>query len=97
MAYNQTYTIDQYGNVSCAASPAEPQCLATIYLTNNSNQINYITSNGVNLNYQYDLAGNLINDGTHSYQWDAEGRLASVDGVAGQACPAASETMNRLP
>jgi YD repeat-containing protein len=24
--------------------------------------------------------------GTHTYQWDAEGRMVSVDGVAGQAC-----------
>src|SRR3989441_804405 len=24
--------------------------------------------------------------GSHTYQWDAENRLASVDGVAGQAC-----------
>ena len=28
----------------------------------------------------------MIGDGTHSYQWDAEERLVSVDGVAGQAC-----------
>jgi hypothetical protein len=25
-------------------------------------------------------------DGSCSYTWDAEGRLASVDGVAGEAC-----------
>jgi RHS repeat-associated protein len=87
VGYNQTYTIDAYGNMTCAATPAEPQCLATTYLTNHSNQINYITSNGVNLYYQYDSAGNLINDGTHSYQWDAEARLVSVDGTAGQPCP----------
>jgi hypothetical protein len=30
------------------------------------------------VNYTYDAAGNLLNDGTYSYQWDAEGRLAAV-------------------
>jgi len=28
--------------------------------------------------YQYDAAGNLLNDGTNTYQWDAEGRLTAV-------------------
>jgi RHS repeat-associated protein len=30
--------------------------------------------------YTYDSAGNLINDGTHSYTYDAENRLIKVDG-----------------
>jgi RHS repeat-associated protein len=38
----------------------------------------------------HDAAGDMTQDGTgvgtHTYQWDAEGRLVSVDGVAGQAC-----------
>jgi RHS repeat-associated protein len=29
--------------------------------------------------FSYDLAGDMIGDGIHSYQYDAEGRLASVD------------------
>ncbi len=32
--------------------------------------------------YQYDAAGNLTNDGRHSYTYDAENRLAQVDGGA---------------
>jgi YD repeat-containing protein len=28
--------------------------------------------------YGYDVAGDVTNDGTNSYQWDAEGRLAAV-------------------
>lgn len=28
--------------------------------------------------YQYDLNGNLLDDGTHQYQWDAENRLIKV-------------------
>jgi RHS repeat-associated protein len=30
--------------------------------------------------YQYDAAGNLTNDGSHSYTYDAEGRMIQVDG-----------------
>ena len=30
--------------------------------------------------YQYDAAGNLTNDGAHTYTYDAENRISSVDG-----------------
>jgi len=29
--------------------------------------------------YSYDAAGNLLNDGTHSYTYDAENRITKVD------------------
>jgi RHS repeat-associated protein len=32
--------------------------------------------------YSYDAAGNLLNDGSHGYQYDAENRIVSVDGGA---------------
>ena len=32
--------------------------------------------------YSYDVAGNLLNDGTHSYTYDAENHLIKVDGGA---------------
>jgi len=32
------------------------------------------------VNYTYDAAGNVTNDGAHSYTYDAENRLVSVDG-----------------
>ncbi|MBZ5671657.1 MAG: hypothetical protein LAO04_18260 [Acidobacteriia bacterium] len=32
--------------------------------------------------FTYDSAGNLTADGTHSYQWDGEGRLVTVDNGA---------------
>ncbi len=32
--------------------------------------------------YQYDAAGNMTNDGSHTYTYDAENRLISVDGGA---------------
>jgi YD repeat-containing protein len=30
--------------------------------------------------YQYDAAGNLLNDGNHKYTYDAENRVTTVDG-----------------
>ncbi|MGH9643999.1 MAG: RHS repeat-associated core domain-containing protein, partial [Terriglobales bacterium] len=33
--------------------------------------------------FSYDTAGNLLNDGTHQYFYDAENRLIQVDGAAG--------------
>jgi RHS repeat-associated protein len=83
VGYSQSFSYDIYGNMSCSASPAEPQCLAatyndTNYPNPNSNRLQYITSGGVNVSYGYDLAGNLTNDGTNTYYWDAEARLTAV-------------------
>jgi RHS repeat-associated protein len=36
----------------------------------------------VTANYTYDAAGNVTNDGVHSYTYDAENRVVSVDGGA---------------
>jgi RHS repeat-associated protein len=47
-----------------------------------SNQIQGVTTSGVTKNYSYDAAGNVTNDGTHAYIYDAENRLVSVDGGA---------------
>ena len=37
---------------------------------------NQISTSG----FTYDQAGNLTSDGTHSYTWDGEGRLLTMDG-----------------
>ena len=37
---------------------------------------NHITTSG----YSYDAAGNVTNDTVHTYTWDAEGRIATVEG-----------------
>ncbi len=46
-----------------------------------TNRILSVTT-GSTLNYTYDAAGNVTNDGVHSYTYDAENRLVSVDGGA---------------
>ncbi len=44
-----------------------------------TNQIASVTA-GSTVNYTYDAAGNVTNDGAHSYGYDSENRIVSVDG-----------------
>src|SRR5262245_19578861 len=44
-----------------------------------TNQIASVTA-GSTLNYLYDPNGNVTNDGVHSYTYDSENRIVSVDG-----------------
>lgn len=44
-----------------------------------TNQIGSVTNSGGTVSYTYDAAGNVTNDGTHSYAYDSENRLVSVD------------------
>jgi hypothetical protein len=50
------------------------QCSAPApsFIVNNNNQIT---------SWTYDAAGNVLNDTTNSYAWDAENRLISASGV----------------
>src|SRR5690348_272229 len=59
------------------ASPGAPQWLVSWFFeprstTNRVSQIGSLTAS-------YDLAGNMTGDGTHTYQWDAEDRMVSID------------------
>ncbi|MFY9557291.1 MAG: hypothetical protein WAV47_21480 [Blastocatellia bacterium] len=45
-----------------------------------TNRLTSVTTSGATANYTYDAAGNVTNDGVHSYQYDAENRVVSVDG-----------------
>ncbi|MFY9554156.1 MAG: RHS repeat-associated core domain-containing protein, partial [Blastocatellia bacterium] len=44
------------------------------------NRLTSVTTSGVISNYLYDTVGNVTNDGLHSYQYDAENRVVSIDG-----------------
>jgi YD repeat-containing protein len=65
---NQTqsldFSYDRYGNMTCTT---QGLCTALTFSTST----NHITTGS----YPYDAAGNLLTDGTHSYQWDAKSRL----------------------
>jgi RHS repeat-associated protein len=47
-----------------------------------TNRIASVTDAGGTANYAYDAAGNVTNDGQHSYTYDGENRLVAVDGGA---------------
>ena len=46
-----------------------------------TNRITSVTASST-LNYTYDAAGGVTNDGAHSYTYDSENRIVSVDGGA---------------
>ncbi len=46
-------------------------------------QLSFSGNNNRMNSYSYDSAGNLLNDGSHSYFYDAENRLIQVDGTLG--------------
>jgi RHS repeat-associated protein len=66
---NYTYDYDRYGNRWHQTGGTQLWSQA-------------FDSNNHILGWSYDAAGNLLNDGTHSYTYDAEGRLLTVDGGA---------------
>jgi RHS repeat-associated protein len=61
-----SYTYDQYGNRWQQNGPST----MLLSFTNTQNQMD---------GYSYDAAGNLLNDGNHSYFYDAENRIVQVD------------------
>jgi YD repeat-containing protein len=86
--YNLTFAMGRYANMTCQTN-GQTQGLCTNLTFDVTT--NHITTSG----YTYDAAGNLTADGTgtgsHTYQWDAEGRLLSVDSGATE-----NETYNAL-
>ena len=83
--YGQTYsytgdgtTNGTYGNMTCATGCTTAPANMPANLTFSASS-NHITSSG----YSYDAVGNLLTDASnsasHTYQWDAEGRISKVD------------------
>ncbi len=74
--WNQTFSLDAFGNIAKAAT------VGTSFQATYAPASNHLTAVG-SLIPTYDANGNLTNDTAHSYQWDAEGNMIGVD--AGQA------------
>ncbi len=70
--YNLAFGYDRFGNMTCSQNQ-NTQGLCPQY--GFSASTNQITNSG----YTYDASGDLTSDGTHTYQYDAEGRMISVD------------------
>jgi RHS repeat-associated protein len=73
------YTYDPWGNGHCVTGGQTQGPCSNWTFDTSKNRIN---TSGIT----YDAAGHMTSDGHHTYQWDGDGRLVSVDGVAGQAC-----------
>jgi RHS repeat-associated protein len=69
-----SWSIDAWGNRK-AQTPTGGTCFSPSVSVNTANQL-------TGAPYQYDAAGDLLNDGNHQYAYDAEGRVTSVDGGA---------------
>ncbi|NYF78152.1 RHS repeat domain-containing protein [Granulicella arctica] len=69
---NFTYSYDRYGNRWSQAVTQGSGPSPSVTFDSTSNRI---TTSG----FAYDAAGNMTNDGLHSYQYDAEGNLINVD------------------
>jgi len=69
----QTFTYDPFGNINKTGSP---NSFSPVY-TNTRNRIYTVGSTTA----QYDNNGNVLNDGVHTYSWDADGNSITVDAV----------------
>ena len=78
--WSDSYVYDPWGNLT-QKNPGAPQGET---LQANADVHNHLTaqnSAGGQI-YTYDLAGNLLTDGFHTYTYDAENRVKTVDGTA---------------
>ena len=73
--YGLSWTYDLWGNRT-SQTTTSGTCYNFSETINGNNQLTGPPSQP----YQYDAAGNLINDGTHSYHYNANNQLDSVDG-----------------
>src|SRR3989441_7564293 len=69
----QTFSYDPFGNIS---KPGSPYSFQPTY----SPSTNRMTSLP-GFTPSYDANGNLLNDNSHAYTWDADGNSVTVDGV----------------
>lgn len=74
--HNLMFSYDRYGNMTCLTNGQTNGPCPNYSFNASTNQI-------ANSGYTYDAAGDLTADGTgtgtHTYQWDAESRLTSID------------------
>jgi RHS repeat-associated protein len=77
------WSYDSFGNrtaqsISTTACPAQPSALAPTANYNSSNRVTWTSVNAAGSNFNYDPAGDVTNDNSHSYLYDAEGRICAV-------------------
>jgi RHS repeat-associated protein len=72
--YGLSWTYDRYGN-RLSQSATSGGCFSPSHGVFPNNRIS-------DAGFSYDASGNMTHDATHSYTYDAEGRLTQVDGGA---------------
>jgi RHS repeat-associated protein len=77
--YSLSWTYDAWGNRTDQNLTGTGGSCGTFHATVNTN--NWLVD-PINNTYQYDAAGNMTHDASHSYTYDAENHLISVDGGA---------------
>jgi RHS repeat-associated protein len=84
--YAENYTFDQLGNMTWRNGwgVANAQYNYAPQFVNNKMTVNPVTGASVG----YDAAGNLTNDGSQSYSYDATGQQSYASGIGGGATPA---------
>ena len=89
--WGESYTIDALGNLKgiTPITGVYSGCTVESGISVSANAQNRIYA-GTNPDFSYDTAGNMINDTTHSYTFDAENHLTQVDGTPGN-CSSATE------
>ena len=75
---SQHFNYDANGNrLNLTDSEESGSDIQTVYsILENSNRL---TKKVADTDYQYDNNGNIINDGEHTYSYDARNRLVSID------------------
>lgn len=79
--WSQTFGFDPFGNLSKTGSASFlPTYTGTSGAGSPTNQYYQISGGPTGTSNYYDTNGNLKYDITHSYSWDADGEMLSVDG-----------------
>src|SRR5436853_4889512 len=82
-SWSQTNAYDRYGN-------------RWIDLGGGNQSLYFNTSNNRITGLSYDAAGNLLNDGAHSYTYDAENKIAKVDGTSAYTYDGEGQRVRKL-
>jgi RHS repeat-associated protein len=83
--WSQTNAYDRYGNRQIDYGGG-------IYNLGFSSTTNRITTNG----FTYDSSGNLTNDGNHTYTFDAENKIKTVDGTTAYTYDGEGQRVRKL-
>jgi RHS repeat-associated protein len=81
--WSQTFSLDSFGNLKKSGSASFPPTYTGDTGTGvlPSNQYYQISGGSAGASNYYDANGNLKNDVTHTYTWDADGNMLSTDGT----------------